>query len=96
MLLEPVAIHPLPFHLHDVDDRVEPAFSSEVCFFLLRVLCQSVSIVEEDRLPILPEAGNDLFSCLWTSSAEASLITIVDSRKKARDRFNAVGRKLLL
>ena len=30
VLLEPVSIHPLPFHLHDVDDRVEPAFSSEV------------------------------------------------------------------
>ena len=47
VLLEPIAVHPLPLHLHDVDDRVQLPFSSQVPLFSLLVLVEPLLVVVE-------------------------------------------------
>lgn len=55
VLLEPVSVHPLPFHLHQVIDGVKLPLADEVCLLLALVLSQSIFIVEKNGLVVRPK-----------------------------------------
>jgi hypothetical protein len=55
MLLEPISIHSLPFHFHEVVDGVQLSLADEVGLILTHVLSEPLLVIEEDRLVIRPK-----------------------------------------
>ena len=58
VLLEPISVHSLPLHLHQVVDGVQLSLVAQVCLLLALVLSESLLVVEEDGLVIWPKMLN--------------------------------------
>ena len=66
---------------------------------MLLILCQALPVVEEDRLPVLPQAGYSFLSCcawLRAPGIWAYLLVVVGGWQKARNCLDRVCRELFL
>jgi len=55
ILLEPVSVHSLPLHFHEIINGVQLPFTNEIGLLLPLILSESLLVVEEDGLVIGPQ-----------------------------------------